>query len=251
MADDVKDPIDTTTPAGAPEGRDPSAVPDPRDAELAELRAYAAQVGPIIDRLRPYEEDVKALLEGDDDYRSFQRSSRESYYDMKKRQEAERDAAIPESEKRLLGALDERLGKFKPVLDDYESRAKAKEAADKEATGKFVSENLEYAQRLIKDEGLSEAEVNDLSRFAKVLHDESVTAGAPRFVGLEEVYKRVYGRAETKTAAATPRSLRAKAGATGVPGASKPADTRGVNPNRPGDLTKHMLGVLNGARKTG
>jgi hypothetical protein len=247
MADPVQDPI-VETPAGTG-GADPSAVLDPRDARLAELEDYAARAQATFEKLKPFEEDIQAIA-NDEGYREFQRTSRESYYDIQKRVAKEKDDAIPESEKRLLSALDERLGKFKPVLDDYESRAQAQTRTAKEASEKFTQENLEYAQRLIAEQKLTPEEVQDLGRFAKAIHDDTVAAGAPRFVGLEEAYKRTYGRAETKSAAPTPKSLRAKAGATGVPGASKPVDDR-ADLAKAGGVTRHMLSVLNSQRKTG
>jgi membrane-bound lytic murein transglycosylase B len=247
MADPVQDPI-VETPAGTG-GADPSAVLDPRDARLAELEDYAARAQATFEKLKPFEEDIQAIA-GDEGYREFQRTSRKSYYQMLEEQKKAHDAEIPESEKRLLSALDERLGKFKPVLDDYESRAQAQTRTAKEASEKFTQENLEYAQRLIAEQKLTPEEVQDLGRFAKAIHDDTVAAGAPRFVGLEEAYKRTYGRAETKSAAPTPKSLRAKAGATGVPGASKPVDDR-ADLAKAGGVTRHMLSVLNSQRKTG
>jgi hypothetical protein len=248
MADEVLDPQAATTPAGTPDGPGSSAVLDP--ARYAELERYYEQTGPIIERLRPYEEDVKALLEGGEEYVKFSRSSRESYYDMQKRLEAEREAEVPESERRLLNALDERLGKFKPVLDDYESRAQAQERTAKEASQDFAKRESEYASRLVAEQKLSPTEVQDLAEYAMTLHQKSVKEGNPRFVGIEEVYKRVYGRAEVQTAKPVAKSLRSTAGATGVPGASK-APERPADLAKPGNLTRHMLGVLNSQRKTG
>lgn len=248
----VDDPVGAGKPADVTAGADASAVSDPRDARIAELEDYAARASATFERLKPYEADIEALEKGGEEYVKFSRSSRESYYDMQKRLEQERQDEIPESEKRILNALDERLGKFKPVLDDYESRAQTEARTAKEASATFVRENLEYAQRLIADQKLSPEEVQDLGRFAKVLHEESVEAGAPRFVPLEEVYKRVYGRAEAKVTAAkpVPRSQRATAGATGVPGATRSTPDRG-DLSRPGGLTTHLLSVLNNSRKAG
>ena len=204
---------------------------------LAELEDYAARAQATFEKLKPFEEDIQAIA-GDEGYREFQRTSRKSYYQMLEEQKKAHDAEIPESEKRLLSALDERLGKFKPVLDDYESRAQAQTRTAKEASEKFTQENLEYAQRLVAEQKLTPEEVQDLGRFAKAIHDDTVAAGAPRFVGLEEAYKRTYGRAETKSAA------------TGVPGGSKPVDDR-ADLAKAGGVTRHMLSVLNSQRKTG
>lgn len=245
----VDDPVGAGTPAEVTAGADASAVSDPRFARLAELEDYAARAQATFERLKPFEADIEALE--DESYREFSRTSRESYYDMQKRVSAEREAEIPEGEKRLLAAFDERLGKFKPVLDDYEQRAQTEARTAKEASETFVRNEMEYAQRLVADQKLSQEEVGDLGRFAKVLHDESVKAGTPRFVGLEEVYKRVYGRAETKAAVAVPRSLRARAGATGVPGASRAATNDVPDISKPGGVTRHLLGKLNEQRKTG
>jgi hypothetical protein len=106
---------------------------------------------------------------------------------------------------------------------------------------------MEYAQRLAAEQKLTPEEIVDLGRFAKILHDESVQRGEPRFVGLEEAYKRVYGRVAAK-AESTPRSLRAKSAAPGIPGASKAADDKRPDLNRPGDFTNFMLSRLNSAK---
>jgi hypothetical protein len=248
MADPVIDP--KVDPPAEPRGTDPSAVPDPRDVRLAELEEYAARAQATFEQLKPIEADIEALVK-DEGYREFTRTSRESYYDMQKRIAKEKEDEIPEGEKRLLGEIDKRLGQFKPVLDDYDARTKAQEAAAKEASQEFAKRETEFAQRLVAEQKLSPEEVAELGAYAMSLHKQSVEAGSPRFVGIEEVYKRVYGRAEAKVAAPTPKSLRAKAGATGVPGASKPPETTRDDLSKPGGVTRHMLGVLNAQRKTG
>lgn len=244
----VDDPVPGQSPAEPIAGAEPSAVSDPRLARLAELEDYASRAQATFERLKPFEADIQALE--DEGYRDFSRTSRESYYDMQKRVAAEREAEIPESEKRFIAAIDERLGKFKPVLDDYENRAQTEARTAKEASQEFAKRETEFASRLVAEKKLSEADIGDLAKFAMVLHKESVEAGTPRFVGIEEVYKRVYGRAEAAAPKPVARSLRGTAGATGVPGASKAPDSR-ADVNKPGGLTRHMLGVLNGQRKTG
>lgn len=248
---DVQEPIAGKTPAEPVAGTEASVIADPRDARIAQLEEYASRAAATFERLKPFEADIEAL-EKDPDYLGYTRTSRESYYDMQKRIAAEREAEIPESEKRLLGALDERLGKFKPVLDDYERRAETEARTAKEASTEFAKRETEYANRLVAEQKLSPEEVAELGHYAMSLHKQSVADGNPRFVGIEEVYKRVYGRAEAKATAAkpVPRSQRATAGATGVPGASRPAENR-ENLAAPGGLTRHVLGVLNGQRKTG
>jgi hypothetical protein len=247
---DVQDPVSPGTPAIGNAGADASAVADPRfDPErVAALEAYYERTNPVLEQ---YKDDFTPLLE-DEKFREFYRSSRESYYDMQKRIAAERDAEIPESEKRILSALDERLGKFKPVLDDYESRAQAQERAAKDATAQFTRENLEYAQRLVAEQKLTSEEVSELARYAAAIHEDLKARGEHRFVPLEEAYKRVYGRAEAKVTQAkpTPKSLRSTAGATGVPGASRTIEDR-ADLAKPGGVTRHILGVLNSQRKTG
>lgn len=244
---DLQDPVGETTPAGAPGGAEP-AISSPDPARYEALEAYYARTNPILEQ---YKDDFNAIVD-DEGYRDFQRKSRESYYDMQKRVAAEREAEIPESEKRLLGALDERLGKFKPVLDDYENRAKLAETTAKEASQEFAKKETEYANRLVAEQKLTSEEVNELAEYAMTLHQKSVKDGNPRFVGIEEVYKRVYGRAEAKVTAAkpVPRSQRAVAGATGVPGASRTVEDRG-DISKPGGITRAILGKLNEQRRTG
>lgn len=248
MADNVQDPL-VDSPAET-RGVDPSAISDPRLSidpdRYAQLEAYYERTNPV---LKEYEKDFEAIV-SDEGYREFSRTSRESYYDMQKRLVTEREAEIPESEKRLLGAIDERLSKFAPVLKDYDERAQAQERTVKEETEKFTRENMEYAQRLVGAEGLSNEDVLLLGRVAKAMHDDSVTAGAPRRVSLEEAYKRTFGRSEVKAAKPVPKSLRGTAGATGVPGASRTVEDRS-DLNKPGGVTRHILGVLNNQRKTG
>jgi DNA repair exonuclease SbcCD ATPase subunit len=246
MADDIQDPV-VQTPANGNAGGGSSSIPDPRDAELAELRAYAQQAQATFERLKPYEEDLQPFLE-DEGYREFQRTARKSYYQTLEEQKKQQDADVPAAEKRLLEEFDKRLDRFKPVLDDYDARAQAQTRAQKEASEKFQRENMEYAQRLVAEQKLSQEEVLDLGRFAKALHEETVQRGEPRYVPLEEAYKRLYGRAESKNAEATPRSLRAKSAAPGIPGASKPTDEKRPDMKRPGDFTNYMLDKLNRAK---
>jgi hypothetical protein len=252
MADPVIDP--KVDPPAEPRGTDPSAVPDPRDARLAELEEYAARAQATFEQLKPIEADIEALVK-DEGYREFTRTSRESYYDMQKRIAKEKEAEIPEGEKRLLEEIDKRL---RPALEEVgvlrterEQRAAREAEAAKEATQEFAKRETEFAQRLVAEQKLTSEEVQDLGEYAMALHKKSVEAGAPRFVGIEEVYKRVYGRAEAKVAAPVPKSLRAKAGATGVPGASKPTPDPREDLSKPGGVTRHMLSVLNAQRKTG
>jgi hypothetical protein len=244
----VDDPVGTQ-PAVDPAGHEPAiSSPSFDPARVEALEAYYARTNPILEQ---YKDDFNAIVE-DEGYRDFQRKSRESYYDMQKRVAAEREAEIPESEKRLLGALDERLSKFEPVLKDYASRAEAETAKAKEASQEFAKKETEYANRLVAEQKLTSEEVNELAEYAMTLHQKSVKDGNPRFVGIEEVYKRVYGRAEAKVTAAkpVPRSQRAVAGATGVPGASRTIEDRS-DLAKPGGVTRHILGVLNNQRKTG
>jgi hypothetical protein len=244
----VDDPVGNQ-PAGTP--AEPSAaVAEPRyDPEyVSQLEAYYQRTNPVLEQ---YKDDFTPLLE-DEKFREFYRSSRESYYDMQKRLAKEADDAIPESEKRLLGAIDERLSKFKPVLEDYDARAQAQTRAAQEASQDFARRETEFANRLVAEQKLTAEEVSDLAQYAMTLHKKSVDEGTPRFVGIEEVYKRVYGRAESKAIAAKPvaKSLRSTAGATGVPGASRTVEDR-ADLAKPGGVTRHILGVLNNQRKTG
>jgi hypothetical protein len=248
MAEEVVDPAGTT-PAEAL-GADHSVVSDPTPAidpeRYAALEAYYTRTNPVLEK---YKDDFNAIIE-DEDFAKFQRTTRESYYETRERLKKEAEAEIPESEKRLLGEFDKRLDRFKPVLDDYENRAKTQTEAAKTASQEFAKRETEYAERLIADKKLTPEQVEDLGKFAMALHKESVEAGTPRFVGIEEVYKRVYGPAEVKSAAPVPKSLRAKAGATGVPGASRSTERR-EDLAKPGGVTRHMLAVLNSQRKTG
>ena len=84
------------------------------------------------------------------------------------------------------------------------------------------------------------------------MHDETVARGEPRFVPLEEAYKRTYGRASAQAAKKpVPASLRSKTAAPGIPGpSSAPEEKRKINPARSGDFTQEMLRRMN-ARKTG
>ena len=222
---------------------------DPRDARIAELEAWYAQTAPVIERLRPFEEDLAPLLD-DEDYRAFSREARQSYLERRERQKAKQAEELDPGTRRLLDEFDRRL---KPALEEVDVLRKereARQAAEAESVRKtseeFTRTNLEFAQRLVADKGLSQEEVLDLGRFAKILHEETVAAGAPRFVSIEEAYKRVYGRAAERTAP-TPRSLRSKAAAPGIPGESRPAeparDTKKLT--RPGGLTSYMLEKLN------
>jgi hypothetical protein len=251
------DPILESTPT-LPEGelrRAPGAdsVPDPRDARIAELERYYNESRQIFDRIAPYEEDVRAILD-DEDYREFQRSARKSYFETRQAQEKAREQELPPEYRKLLEEID---GRLKPALEevgvlrkDREARTAREQEEAKAAQQTFISQNLEYAQRLVSEQGLTSEEINDLGRFAKVLHDETVAAGAPRFVPLEEAFKRLYGRAAAKKEAPTPRSLRARSAAPGVPSASRAAEPDKPDPRRPGAFTEYMLNKLN-SKKVG
>ncbi len=252
MADSVQDPV-VTTPA-APAGGGAPAISDPRDARIAELERYYTESQEIFNRIKPYEEDLRPVLE-DEGYREFQRQSRKSYYQMLEEQKKAETEALSPGERRLLDEMDKRL---KPALEEVDVLRKDREARTtreaetaKKAGEEFTRTNLEYAQRLVAEQKLTPEEVGDLGRFAKLLHDETVARGEPRFVPLEEAYKRLYGRAEAKAAAPAPRSLRAKAAAPGIPGASTPPDVKRPDMTRPGGFTQYMTERLNASRKTG
>jgi hypothetical protein len=215
----------------------------------AQLDAYYTRTNPILEK---YKDDFGAILEMDEDELKFTRTSRESYREMQARLKKEQEEAIPEGERRLMAHIDKRIDGFKPVLDDYASRAEREAATAKEASQEFAKKETEYANRLVAEQKLTSEEVNELAEYAMTLHQKSVKDGNPRFVGIEEVYKRVYGRAEAKVTAAkpVPRSQRAVAGATGVPGASRTIEDRS-DLAKPGGVTRHILGVLNNQRKTG
>jgi hypothetical protein len=246
------DPASATPPAEPSAGPGP-AVSDPRiDPErVAALEAYYARTNPILEQ---YQEDFNAIVE-DEGYRDFQRTSRKSYYQMLEEQKKAEQEQLAPGERRL---LDEIRKEFKPALEEVgvlrterEARTAREATAAKEASEKFARENVEFANRLVAEQKVTSEEVLDLSRFAKILHDESVAKGEPRFVGLEEVYKRVYGRAEAKAAPAVPKSLRSRSGAPGVPGASRPDPGEPIDSSKPGSFTNEMLRRLNNQRKTG
>lgn len=252
MGDQVQDPV-VSTPA-EPQGGGAAPISDPRDARIAELEKYYTESQAIFDRIKPYEEDLRPVLE-DEGYRAFQRSSRKSYYQMLEDEQKAKTEAMSPGERRLLDEMDKRL---KPALEEVdvlrkerESRSSREAEAAKKASEEFTRTNLEYAQRLVAEQKLSAEEVGDLGRFAKILHDETVARGEPRFVPLEEAYKRLYGRAEAKATPAVPRSLRAKAAAPGIPGASAPTEAKRPDMSKKGDFTKYMMEKLNASRKTG
>jgi hypothetical protein len=253
-SDPTLDPKSTLPEGGLDRARGADSVPDPRDARLAELERYYNEAQATFQKIAPYEEDVRAILD-DEDYREFQRTARKSYMETREAQQKARDNELPPEYRRLLDEID---GRLKPALEevsvlrqDREARSAREQEAAKAAQKTFVDENIQYAQRLISEQGLTSEEITDLGRFAKVLHDETVAAGSPRFVPLEEAYKRIYGRASAKKEAATPRSLRARSAAPGVPSASRAPEAPKPDPRRPGAFTDYMLGKLNAQRKTG
>lgn len=252
MADDIQDPAGSGSSSDGAAGGGSSAISDPRDERLAALESYYERTQPLLNKWAPLEEDLAPIID-DDGFREFYRSSRKSYYQMVDEQKKTELEALPPDHRRLLDEIDKRL---KPVTEEADVFRKDREArtardtqAAKEATEKFTRENLEYAQRLVAEGKVTSEEVNDLGRFAKTLHDESVARGEPRFVPLEEAYKRTYGRAASKSVAPVPKSLRAKSGAPGVPGASKPDDSGRIDMRKPGSFTNEMLKRLNSQRK--
>ena len=252
MADDVQDPVGTA-PA-EPSASGASAVSDPRDTRLAELEQYYRESQATFERLKPVEEDVLELL-NDEGFREFSRSARKTYKQtVEEQKKAEADALSPDG-RRLLAEIENRL---KPALEevdvlrkDRESRTAREAAETKKAAEEFARREVEFANRLVAEGKLTSEEAWELGELANAAHAASVKKGEPRFVGIEEVYKRVYGRAEAKAAPAVPKSLRAKSAAPGVPGASKPDPADRGDLSRQGGVTRHMLGVLNSNRKTG
>ena len=65
MAELGQDPA-LNAPADPPDRAAGSAVPDPRDARIAELEAYAANAQATFGTLKAYEDDIKAIVEGDE-----------------------------------------------------------------------------------------------------------------------------------------------------------------------------------------
>jgi hypothetical protein len=253
MGEQVQDPVAVSSPA-EPQGGAAAPISDPRDARIAELERYYTESQEIFNRIKPYEEDLRPVLE-DEGYRDFQRQSRKSYYQMLEEQKKAETEALSPGERRLLDEMDKRL---KPALEEVDVLRKDREARSarevetaKKTSEEFTRTNVEYAQRLMAEQKLSAEEVLDLGRFAKILHDETVARGEPRFVPLEEAYKRVYGRAEAKQTSPAPRSLRAKAAAPGIPGASTPPERARPDMKKPGGFTNYMKDVLNASRKTG
>jgi hypothetical protein len=230
---------------------DPVSVPDPRDVELTELRRYRDEASATFERLTPHQEYIRDLVE-DEDYRAFATRARETYL---REREAQRAASKPVLDPAAQAVVDAFYAKFQPELE-YVGKLRERETpeyqaskAAEAATAEFTRSNTEYAQRLMAEEGLTHEDVMEISAYAKALHDRTVAAGTPRFVGLEEAWRKMTSRAAKPERTAAPRSLRAHAATPGIPGTSKaePPDRKGLA--KPGGFTGHMLKALQAQRK--
>ncbi len=249
---DPAQPLEPSTPVEPP-GAAPGPVADPRDTELAELRAYAAQARETFERLKPHEEYIRRIVE-DDETREFTKTAWESYDDQKARRKAATEPKLDPAAQALVDAFYE---KVKPELEyvgklreretpEYQAQEAAKRASDE-----FARTNIEYAQRLMAEHGLSQEDILEVGAYAQALHERSKAAGAPRFVGLEEAWRKMTSRSAAPARAAapsTPRSLRASAATPGIPGGSTAAVDR-AKISKPGGLTAYMVEKLAKQRK--
>jgi len=254
---EVPDPQNVPDPAGSLADPVAPAI-DPRDAELAELRAWRDQAAPIFERLKPYEEDVKYLLE-DEDYATAQREMRKAYLAQREQRKKDSEPVYSPEEQRMADLVEARIKarfpdeavEFVKAQSDQYRESKKREAEERtrqEADAKrnseeFARSNIEYAKRLMS-EGLSEEDVLEIGAYANALHERTRAAGSPKFVGLEEAYRKMTSRSARPAATAAPRSLRAHAAAPGIPGASKVELDR-KELGRAGGVTAHMLKILN------
>ena len=239
------------TPQGAISDPGGSPSPDPRDARIAELERFYSETAPFLETLRPYEEDIKGLVE-DEDLRNFTRSSREQYLRLREERKKAQEPAVDPAIKAAADLFYERV---KPELE-YVGKLRERETPEyqakiqaEEQTNRFVSENLEYANRLKADHGLSEADILRVGRFAKALHEESGPEGQRRFVPLEEAWREMqrYGNVASSKPS-TPRSLRAHSATPGIPGGSVPPERDKTKKYQSGDLSAHMMRVLKKAQ---
>jgi hypothetical protein len=257
---EVTDPQNVPDPAGAPSDPVASAV-DPRDTELAELRAYRDQATATFERLKPHEDYIRRIVE-DDEAREFTRNAWETYDDIKAKKAKTVEPQYSAEEQRIADAIEARLkARFPDEAVEYvTAQAKqyreqqqreadertSREKSAKENSERFVRDNSEWAQRAVDSKRLTWDEVAELGAFATALHQTSVAKGEPRFVSLEEAERTLQGRsARLASPSAAPRSLRAHAAAPGIPGNSKPPERDRSKPYKRGDVTAHMLQVLN------
>lgn len=241
---DPSEVVDSVLPSGnAPGG---PAAPDPRDVELAELRQYREAAARTLEALAPYEDDIRAIVE-DEEYRGFNRTAREQYLDLRrKREEAQKPAIDPA----VQAAADVFYERVKPSLEfvdklrerespEYQERQRA-EAATRE----FVSKETEYTERLKAEHGLTDEQIRDIAVYAGALHKRTVDAGSPRFVPLEEAWRKMQGFAAPRVAPSTPRSMRAHSATPGIPGGSRPPEPDRAKKYEPGDLTARVRARL-------
>jgi hypothetical protein len=223
---------------------DPGPVADPRDSRIAELEQRIAAYNGVIERIKPYEEDL-SILDSDEDYREFAREARKTYIEQR---EARKKAAEPKLDPAAQSLVDAFYERVKPSLefvDKLRERETPEYAAQQQAESakqEFIRQNEQYAQRLVAEHGLSQEDVLDVVAYANALHERG---GRQKFVGLEEAWKKMTSRGAAATPAATTRSLRSHSATPGIPAGSKPAEPDRADIARPGGLTSHMLRKLN------
>jgi hypothetical protein len=196
---------------------------DPRDAELASLRESNRNYEQTFERLKPYEEDIRYIVESDEDYRNYNRDTRKFYETNRAEQKKvteETNALDPASQKIVDAFYDRVKGPLEYVakMQERETPEYAQTKLNEQTKVDFQKAQMEYANRLISEQGLSESDVLEVGAYAKTLNELN---GGTKFVTLEDAYKKMYSRSTPKSAPSAPRSLRAHAATPGIPGNSR------------------------------
>jgi DNA repair ATPase RecN len=184
------------------------AAPDPRDAELEQLRSYYQQTAPTLERLQPYADDIRSFVENEDD-REFYRQAREA-----RKRIAE--AQAPQIDPSLKPVLD----KFEPVAQYVNDLQRREAEAAQRAQQETAQAQWSHVQSLARDHSWL-AENNYAAAFDVAAYGDR--RGIKDFDKAFDAYRQeMTGRFNSAPASPPPRSLRADAGNPGVPGPKAP-----------------------------
>lgn len=203
----VTDPESTLNPSVTPEqpaDSSPSApaVPSYDPSYVSRLEAEYQQAQSILQGIQPYVDDIKWMAQNEDNV-EFIRKARKNY-------DIARQPEIDPTYEPVLRQFREELAPVKQYVEEIRSERTRSQQAEHQ---KFLSENTMYANRLQAQEKLSRDDLVEVAAYADALANRY-----QRNVGIEEAWKKLTSRGSQKEAA--PPSLRADAGAVGIPGNS-------------------------------
>jgi Skp family chaperone for outer membrane proteins len=199
-------------------------------AYIAQLEAAYNASQSELQRFNQYREDLEWMA-ADETRREAARRFRESYDTASKPQIHPELAPIVETFQREIQPLKEYVTAQQREYNDRQ----------RQETLRFQQENIQYAQRLQAQEKLSSDDIVQLGAFA-----DALASRYRRNVGIEEAWKTMTKRRDSGESSRPAPSLRADAGAIGVPGPSTNKTDRYKS-----DFHGALVDSIKAARKTG